>query len=128
MAKRKLPTKKMKTLRSEKVGTICPVFGCDFVLTPSGPASDSRKTAESAATVEHIRPLADGGPHCISNIAIICDQCQRARNALFISHRENNAFPPDYWTISLMSSMEHLLQAFYSDLHEEFLKIKARNA
>ena len=125
MQRRKKITNKMKLLRSTKVGSICPVVGCDFVLTPSGQGRDSNKPAESAATVEHIRPLSDGGLHCISNIAIICDSCQKARNTLYMSKRKIQSFPRDYWTISLMSSMEDLLIFYFKEIHEEFLKIKA---
>ena len=128
MTRRKTITKSMRNLRTEMVGTVCPVIGCDFVLTPSGPAENSRNVADSAATVEHIRPLADGGSHTISNVAIICNSCQKARNSLFISRGSINIFPREYWWISLMYNQDEILTTFYSELHNEFLSYKARNA
>ncbi len=115
----------MFLLRARMVGTPCPVVGCGVSLTPSGRAKTSRKVADSAATVEHIYPLRLGGLHCLSNVAIICHACNQARNRLLSRHPSKTDICRHYWTISLMDSMEHLLQIFYWEFHAEFLAIKA---
>lgn len=125
MYKRPRPTRNMIILRTQAVGTPCPVVGCGVSLTPSGCTTTSCKVADSAATVEHILPLRLGGKHRLYNVTIICHACNQARNSLLIRHLSNPFFCHHYWTISLMESMEEILRIYYWEFHDEFLAIKA---
>lgn len=125
MKRRPNNTKAMNTLRTQKVGTMCPVVGCETLLTPSARAKYSRSAAESAATVEHVIPLSEGGAHTLSNVVIICHSCNDARNQLLTNNRAFPGVCRFYWSVSLSQTLEPLLLQFYSELHREFLAYKA---
>ena len=104
MYKRPRPTRNMIILRTQAVGTPCPVVGCGVSLTPSGCTTTSCKVADSAATVEHILPLRLGGKHRLYNVTIICHAQ---------SSTEFTSDPASVESFLLSSLLDHLVDGVH---------------
>lgn len=110
-------TNKMKHYRLSKVGFACPICGVKLTAVCS--------KSPSFATIEHIIPLDQGGDNRIQNIEIICLACNRARNYVKQDYQNRNLIVPiEYWQCSLIGVLDYIVNAFYREYHELFLKVR----
>ena len=118
MPKRKLNNRIKKT-RTEKIGLSCPAC---WTTTLTATCSKT----PTAATVEHIVPLFQGGTNSVDkNIEIICLSCNQARNSLLQHYQNRNVTVPiEYWQLSLIRSYSGVINSYYREFHEFFLKVR----
>jgi len=102
--------------RNQSIGMLCPITECETIM------GDPSLNDCYSATIEHIRPLDDGGLNAMTNVAIICGSCQRARNETKQYFKSEGVMVPcEYWQVSLVSTLTKIVEAFYATYHEVFL-------
>ena len=111
--KRKTKTKKITLLIQSRIGLPCPSCGEIMTGVPGHP---------QYATLEHVIPLDHGGTNHISNLDIICNSCNSARNYVkqYFDNR-NRRVPREYWQCSLRSSLLYIIDRYYKEYHDIFL-------
>lgn len=108
---------KIKHYRLSKVGFACPLCGVELTAVCS--------KSPSFATIEHVKPLDHGGDNRIQNIEIICLACNQARNYVKQDYQNKNLIVPvEYWQCSLIKALDNIVNAFYREYHELFLKVR----
>lgn len=116
-------TNEMIRIRNQSIGKLCPITECDTIM------GDPSLNNCASATIEHIHPLDDGGVNAMTNIAIICGGCQRARNETKQHFKnEGEKVPYEYWQVSLVSTLPKIIEAFYAVYHEIFLTKRGLNS
>tara|TARA_B100001996_G_C18299462_1_gene454041 strand:+ start:84 stop:527 length:444 start_codon:yes stop_codon:yes gene_type:complete len=130
--RRKSRSKSNMRFRDSKVGMQCPQ--CGVFMTESSPPGKN----PCSVTIEHIQPMdfLHGGASNISNIEIICDSCNNARNKLKQKYElKGDILPDKFWYLSLyheLSSNKTKLNKIYpqewDDLQQLFsVNFRSRN-
>ncbi len=115
MNKRK-HSKSMQTFVQSRIGFPCPSCGDKLVTT---------RNHQSKATIEHVKPLDNGGSNFMSNLEVICLACNRARNSVKQYFEvKGEIVPVEYWQCSLRSSLIDTVDRFYKQYHDFFLKAR----
>jgi len=113
--------------RDSKVGMKCPQ--CEISMTKSSPPGKD----PCSVTIEHIQPmdLLHGGDSNISNIEIICDSCNNARNKLKQKYElKGDILPDKFWYLSLHNerpSNKTKLKNIYPQEWEDLLQLLSVN-
>ena len=99
-----------------RIGFPCPICGEIMVGDPGHPQS---------ATLEHVIPLHHGGTNHPSNLDVICNSCNSARNTVkqYFDARFRRV-PFEYWQCSLVKSLKHIIDHFYNEYHIIFLNAR----
>ena len=106
----------MKKFVQSRIGFPCPLCGDKMVTT---------RNHKSKATIEHVNPLDNGGCNSMTNLEVICLACNRARNSVKQYFEVNGEIVPvEYWQCSLKSSLIYIVDCFYKQYHDFFLKAR----
>jgi len=107
-------------IRDSKVGMKCPQ--CGIRMTKSSPPGKD----PCSVTIEHIQPIdfLHGGNSNDSNIEIICDYCNNARNQLKQKYElEGDILPDKFWYLSIyherssnLTKLENIYPQEWGDL------------